>query len=163
MKGTVTGPAVVRTHAVQSEGVAPGIVMKMLKMLVAAVMVLTVLPAMAVKEKIPRERPSPEEIGSLPEYCQARFAGDEGVVKEWSRRIGVKQWQHIHHFCIGINQTNRATLTQNKRLRAYLLQSASSQFGYVLARWPPDFELTNEAKDRKAEVELMQQLTGKRR
>lgn len=163
MKGIVAGQALAEGHAMQAEGVGLGIVMKMLKLLAAVVLAATLLPAMAAKEKPPRDRPSPEEIGALPEYCQARFAGDEGVVKEWSRRIGVKQWLHIHHFCIGINQTIRASMTQNKRLRAYLLQSASSQFGYVLARWPPDFELTNEAKDRKAEVELMLQLTGKRR
>ncbi len=137
--------------------------MKMLKMLAASMLAAMLLPAMAAKEKPPRDRPYPEEVGSLPEYCQARFAGDEGVVKEWSRRIGIKQWLHIHHFCIGINQMNRASLTQNKRMRAYLLQSASSQFGYVLARWPPDFHLTTEAKDRKSEVELMLQLNSKRR
>lgn len=163
MKGIGTDQGLVLTHAVPADGIGLGIVMKMLKLLAAVVLAAALLPAMAAKEKPPRDRPSPEEIGALPEYCQARFAGDEGVVKEWSRRIGVKQWLHIHHFCIGINQTNRATLTQNKRLRAYLLQSASSQFGYVLSRWPPDFVLTNEAKDRRSEVELMLQLVGKRR
>lgn len=163
MKGIGAGQGLAKEHAMPAEGVGLGIVMKLLQLLAATMLAAALLPAMAAKEKPPRERPSPEEIGSLPDYCQARFAGDEGVVKEWSRRLGVKQWLHIHHFCIGINQVNRASLTQNKRLRAYLLQSASSQFGYVLARWPPDFVLTIEAQDRKSEAEFMLQLTGKRR
>jgi len=70
---------------------------------------------------------------------------------------------HIHHFCTGINLMNRALLTANPQHRWSLLQGAHGELRYVVARWPDGFALTEEARQRKAEVEFMLTLTKKRR
>jgi hypothetical protein len=112
--------------------------------------VLTIIVASAHAKQVPSGRPTPQELAALPDYCQARFGGNEAVRRQYQDRLGAKQFVHIHHHCIGLNLLNRSAVTLDKSLRRHYLQSAVAQFDYVLARWPKNFVLTPEAERGKA-------------
>ena len=90
--------------------------------------------------------PTEAELGTLPEFCVARFkyqsAGiDHPDVDRWSAAIG-DHWVHIHHHCAAINFLNRADKQINdKKARAFQLQRARGEFEYMLSHTDETFIL----------------------
>ena len=133
--------------------------MKLTKICSAALLAALLSPPPLLAKPMPSGRPTPAEMPMLPDYCRARFGSDENQRKSYEQKFGAKNFAHIHHHCIGLNLLNRVQLTFDKRLRAYYLQQAVSEFNYVLTRWPKDFVLTAEAASGKNRAETMQKTT----
>ncbi len=72
-------------------------------------------------------KPSTEELMQLPDFCQAKLAGDKEVQREWARRMGKDIYMHLHHYCHGLVH---------------------------VSNWPADFELTADAKLQKDRLEF---------
>ena len=62
---------------------------------------------------------------------------------------------HVHHYCQGLNHMNRAKFSYEKQRRREYLQTATSEFDYVLRNWPDGFALKADAKAQKAQAEML--------
>lgn len=113
---------------------------------------LLMLAASAHAKQMPSGRPTAQELAALPDYCQARFGGNEALRQQYRDRLGPKEFLHIHHHCIGLNLLNRVRVTVDKNLRRHYLQKAIGEFDYVLSRWPKNFVLTPVAENGKAQA-----------
>jgi hypothetical protein len=69
--------------------------------------------------------------------------------------MGPDNFVHVHHYCQGLSHMNRANLNFNKKLRREYLQTAISEFDYVLRNWPADFVLSVDAQKRKTLAGIM--------
>lgn len=90
----------------------------------------------------------------LPDFCQAKLAGDKEVQREWARRMGKDIYMHLHHYCHGLVHVSRAQLAFGSKHKRHYQQTAIAQFNYVLRNWPADFELTADAKLQKDRLEF---------
>lgn len=109
-----------------------------------------------LQAELPPERPTDAELALLPPYCHARIKGNDNARKLWQQRMGREGFLHMHHYCFGLNDLNRANMTFNdKNLRSYLINRGIGNFNYVLQHWPPDFPLRNQAQLYKNQLELM--------
>jgi hypothetical protein len=99
-------------------------------------------------------KPSTEELMQLPDFCQAKLAGDKEVQREWARRMGKDIYMHLHHYCHGLVHVSRAQLAFGSKHKRHYQQTAIAQFNYVLRNWPADFELTADAKLQKDRLEF---------
>jgi hypothetical protein len=97
--------------------------------------------------------PTPNEIALMPDYCQAKMGSDAAVYQQWNQRMGPDKFMHLHHYCHGLKQMNRAKLTFETQQRRYMLQTAIGEFDYVLRAWPDGFALKIEAKTRRTDAE----------
>ncbi len=89
---------------------------------------------------------SDAEILMLPEYCQARFAGEKSAAyQSWQQRFGRTNFLHIHHYCYGLNAINKAKWEFEPQKKAFYYKRAIREFDYVLKRWPKGFSLTSTA------------------
>ncbi len=88
-----------------------------------------------------------QDVAAMPSYCQARCSvpKDHPLNINWKRKMGQKNWIHLHHYCFAIGFTNRLTKTHDKRQRQFLMERIRANFGYVLQRWPKKFRLLPEA------------------
>jgi hypothetical protein len=102
--------------------------------------------------------PSANELAMLPDFCQAKMGGNAERYQYWNQRMGPDKFVHLHHYCSGLNYVNRANLTFEKERRRYYLQIAVNEFDYVVRNWPASFNLSIDAKDRKAKVQTMLRL-----
>lgn len=93
---------------------------------------------------------TPAEIAMLPEYCQARLGASAALSDKWRARIGPDKYIHLHHYCHGLKFLNRAPMARDQQTRRNQLQQATAEFDYVIARWPPDFPLAIDAKNKQA-------------
>lgn len=98
---------------------------------------------------------SAAEIGSLPNYCQDRLSRDPNRMKTWIGLFGKKKHSHLHHYCNGLIYFSRASMALNQKSRRFAIQRATSQFNYVLKRWPADFPLYQQAQMYKIQLEGM--------
>lgn len=130
--------------------------MKLMKICCAALLAAALSPSPLLAKAMPSGRPTPAELPMLPDYCRARFGSDENQRKAYEQKFGAKNFQHIHHHCIGLNLLNRVQFTFDKKLRGYYIKESISQFDYVLERWPKNFPLTAEAASGKNRAEMMQ-------
>lgn len=100
----------------------------------------------------------PREVAMLPHYCiytysfrEAGVAGSQNQAEfnRWSEIVG-PMFKHLHHYCLGIMNTNRALLIAVQQRKFYLARSIS-EFDYVLHRSPSDFVLVPEILTKKGE------------
>lgn len=86
---------------------------------------------------------SEKELAMLPPYCKARIKGgaDEAF---WKAKFGPSGWGHLHHYCSGLNQINKANLATSTEKRNEYLQGAINGFEYQLKHGKPDFILLPE-------------------
>lgn len=96
-----------------------------------------------------------QEISRLPDYCRARLVGDEPTKKAWSQRMGNDKWQHLHHYCSGLNAFHKLNFVFDRRDRDALLRFSLHEFNYVLSAWPADFYLAKEAQSMKMRLIAM--------
>ena len=100
------------------------------------------------------------ELALLPQYCAARMGGNNTqAYKNWSQRFGQKNFVHMHHYCIGLNSMNRASMEFDPKKKRFILQQARRNFEYVLRNWPRDFSLTPMAEMYRQQAEMMLGMT----
>lgn len=121
---------------------------------VVAALVATWTPLPAASSSRLPFKPSAAEMSMLPEYCAARLGEDAALQKQWSQEMGREIFQHLHHFCFGLNYVNRLRFHPTSKHRKHYAQTAVAQFNYVLSRWPEDYALTIEARNYKLQLEL---------
>lgn len=94
-------------------------------------------PAMAAGEEV-----SELEFASLPPYCRARLKAPRGSAEweSWARRI--PEFPSIHHYCVGLNFMNRASVRFNSSVRGTFLSRAVDEMGYTLKAPRPEWVLT---------------------
>jgi hypothetical protein len=107
-----------------------------------------------------RERTyDPREIALLPSYCKHTLAfrkvvpgGDnKAEINRWTTVMG-SMFQHMHHYCWGLMETNKAMLsTVGRQERVHLLSRSITEFDYVIRHAPQDFVVLPEILTRKGE------------
>jgi hypothetical protein len=95
------------------------------------------------------------EIALLPDYCRARLVGDEATKRAWSQRMGNDKWQHLHHYCSGLNAFKKLSTVFSPRDRDVLMKFALHEFNYVLSAWPANFYLAREAQSMRSQIMAM--------
>lgn len=99
------------------------------------------------------------EIAMLPGYCtytqgfrRAVPGGDNPTtIREWEGVFG-PTFIHMHHYCLGLMKTNRATLLSRDPItRRFYLNDAITEYDYVITRAPADFVLMPEMYTKKAQ------------
>jgi tetratricopeptide (TPR) repeat protein len=95
----------------------------------------------------------------LPSYCRYtqdfinRFPGSDRVVEQdrWKRSMG-PTFIHLHHYCYGLMDVNRAELlAADTRDRLFNLSNSLLEFDYVIDKSPLDFPLLPEILTKKSE------------
>ena len=98
--------------------------------------------------------------GMLPNYCKytmlyrdgAFGSKDPNQIKHWERVMGSDNFMHMHHYCKGLDHTNRALYTErNEHGRNQHLRFSIREFDYVLKNVRADFALLPEIRTKKAE------------
>jgi tetratricopeptide (TPR) repeat protein len=101
----------------------------------------------------------PREVALLPRYCTytqlfraAVPGGNDYREKErWTLIMG-DAFNHMHHYCWGLMDTNRALfLVRTERWRKYYLGLSIGEFDYVIDRAPDDMVLLPEILTKKCE------------
>lgn len=116
----------------------------------ASTLVLVILClAFPVSAKSPNEL----ELAALPEYCQVKlqFTGSE----KWESLLGRKTWLHLHHYCYGVLEFNRASMQMDSFKRSHHVNRALQNMLYVLRNWPSDSQLYPQAQMYKVYLEGM--------
>lgn len=99
-------------------------------------------------------------VAMLPPYCKYtqdyrdNLAGgqDPAQIERWAGVLGAQNFHHLHHYCYGLVNTNRALyFSSTKRERDFELSQSVREFDYVLARVTPDFVLLPEILTRRGE------------
>lgn len=99
------------------------------------------------------------EVAMLPTFCRYtqgfRDSVPGGLNDEMIRRYRAllgDAFHHLHHYCWGLMETNRATiLSRNTAGSQAYLNSAIGNFDYVIKRAPRDFLLLPEIINKKGE------------
>ena len=95
---------------------------------------LVMLPASAFSQRL-----TSAELVLLPDYCSARMEGhNSAAYQSWSQRFGESNFLHIHHYCFGLNQLNRAKMEFEPHKQTSALNRAIREFDYVLKHFPVD-------------------------
>jgi tetratricopeptide (TPR) repeat protein len=94
----------------------------------------------------------------LPQYCRytqqlrEHMRGDNREeIARWTTVMG-STFVHLHHYCFGLMDTNRAVLlAQSREDRLLNLNNSIKEYDYVIDRAPIDFTLLPEILTRKGE------------
>ncbi len=101
----------------------------------------------------------PNLVKMLPSYCKYtqyfrdRLPGgnDRAEIERWTQSLG-PTFVHMHHYCFGLLNTNRAIYTSKTRQdRAFNLNNSVTEFQYVIEKAPPEFVLLPEMLTKKGE------------
>lgn len=80
-------------------------------------------------------KPTPQEARQLPQFCRNWALGIKGPKQPRSHYKG-EGYKHRHHYCMGLNELNRATkIVSDKQRKKFHLKRSIAQFNYVLQRW----------------------------
>jgi tetratricopeptide (TPR) repeat protein len=102
----------------------------------------------------------PKQLAMLPPYCKytqlyrdnVPGGNDPHQIERWGSILGAANFHHLHHYCFGLENTNRALyFTSTKQERNFELSQSVREFDYVLERVPPDFPLLPEILTRRGE------------
>lgn len=100
---------------------------------------------------------NPASVVMLPPYCKhahiyrSKIPGgnDPREVQRWQAVLG-SAYEHIHHYCNGLLQTNTALLKAPTKVRRIsLLEISIREFDYVIRNVPDDFVLLPEILTKK--------------
>jgi tetratricopeptide (TPR) repeat protein len=92
-------------------------------------------------------------MAMVPRYCihsqgfrdKVPGGNNPAEIERWSALMGQVAFHHIHHYCGGLMETNRAMfLSRTRAERDFYLSHAIVEFDYVIDRTPPDFRLLPE-------------------
>ncbi|WP_296750883.1 tetratricopeptide repeat protein [Thiobacillus sp.] len=87
--------------------------------------------------------PTAAEMAALPAYCGARFNEGSDAFKAWRANMG-GDFNHIHHYCAGLNFLNRTYGISSAKDRQSTLGAVVREFDYVLTHASPGFYLRAE-------------------
>ncbi len=99
------------------------------------------------------------DMALLPPYCKYEPVIRDNVpggqdpvqTQKWQSILGY-MWQHLHHYCWGLQQTNYAMLfAPNEHERKAYLQYSLPNFDYVIKYMKPDYVLLPEVLTKKGE------------
>jgi tetratricopeptide (TPR) repeat protein len=94
----------------------------------------------------------------VPRYCihtqgyraKVPGGGNPAEIERWGALMGKESFHHMHHYCAGLMETNRALfLSRTRQERAFYLRNAITEFDYVIQRVPEDFRLLPEILTKK--------------
>ena len=87
-----------------------------------------------------------------PDFNQRNFGGhDPTEVQRWRTLMG-PTFIHIHHYCYGLMDVNRAVfLAKTREDRMHNYYQSVNEFDYVIERATPDFSLLPEVLTKKGE------------
>lgn len=92
------------------------------------------------------------ELSLLPPFCQAKLGTNPAAHQLYSGKVG-PDWLHIHHYCVGLNFTNRYKRSfGNKGDQQFYLQSALSEFEYMFTHSSPTFWMRPEMHVQKGKL-----------
>ena len=115
---------------------------------------------LAASSAIAQREYDPKLFAMLPPYCkytqvyQQTVPGgnDLGQIERWQRVMGPGNFLHMHHYCWGLENTNKALyFSSNKQDRDHHLAQSVNEFDYVIARVASDFALLPEILTRRGE------------
>lgn len=96
--------------------------------------------------------PTAGEIAVLPPFCKAKLSADSSDDKSYSGSFG-SDWLHIHHYCFGLNFSNRYFKNfGNRAAQADTLKQAVNNYNYVLDHATPGFGMRAEIGTQKARL-----------
>ncbi len=91
------------------------------------------------------------DFALLPKYCSARSGRPNSNPDKWKRFIG-PMYNHIHHYCSGLDKINKTYRESHPEMRKRLLNRALGGINYVLERAQPTFILLPEIHTKKGQV-----------
>lgn len=106
-----------------------------------------------------RQEMEPNLVKMLPGYCKytqyfrERIPGgsDRAEIERWTATLG-PTFNHMHHYCFGLLNTNRAIyVTRTRQERTFNLSNSIAEFDYVIEKAPADFILLPEILTKKGE------------
>lgn len=101
-----------------------------------------------------------KQAAMLPPYCKytqdyrekVPGGNDPAQIARWASVLGEKNFHHLHHYCYGLENSNRALyFSRTKQDRDRELAQSVREFEYVLDRVAPDFALLPEILTRRGE------------
>ncbi len=93
------------------------------------------------------------EVAMLPPYCQDRLNSKRNQEK-WVGVLGHNGWIHLHHYCYGLVHYYRAGTALDFKNQAVHAQKGIGQFNYVMRNWPADYQLYQQAKMYKQQLQV---------
>jgi tetratricopeptide (TPR) repeat protein len=102
----------------------------------------------------------PREVAMLPGYCihtqdfreRVPGGGDRQQIERWTLSLG-EEFNHLHHYCWGLMNQNRAKLlARDSRTRDYYWAESVQEFDYVITHARAGFVLLPEILTRKGEA-----------
>lgn len=112
----------------------------------------------------PPESITSEEMALIPRYCAYAQTFGQGYQRspegrQWASRFGGNTFHHIHHYCWGqINLQRALRASTSGQERRHLLGRVIADYEYVIRQAPQDFVLLPEILTRKGEAELLRSL-----
>jgi tetratricopeptide (TPR) repeat protein len=93
----------------------------------------------------------------VPRYCiytqvfrdKVPGGSNQAEIERWGALMGKEAFNHMHHYCAGLMETNRAILVLTPEQRRYRLSFSIVEFDYVIQRVPEDFKLLPEILTKK--------------
>jgi tetratricopeptide (TPR) repeat protein len=102
----------------------------------------------------------PKLLALLPPYCkyttyynqEVPGGNDVTQIERWRGVMGPQNFVHLHHYCFGLENTNRALyFSSSKQDRDRELRASLNEFDYVINRVAADFALLPEILTRRGE------------
>jgi len=118
------------------------------------------LGVLAVSNAAAQEHYDPKVLAMLPPYCKytqiyrqnVPGGNDTAQIERWTLVMGAPNFLHMHHYCWGLTNVNRALyFSSTKRDRDRELAASVNEFDYVLRNVAPDFALLPEILTRRGE------------
>lgn len=101
------------------------------------------------------------ELALIPRYCAyaQSFSYNTPESKQWAARLGTESFKHIHHYCWGLINLQRAMRSSTPRgQRLFLLSTITGDIQYSISGATKGFVLLPEMLTRKGEVYLLRSL-----
>src|SRR5262245_29112164 len=76
------------------------------------------------------------DVSVLPPFCQAKFGymTSPQEMARWQAAVGGEGWEHLHHYCQGLINTNQALFsTRPPQEKQLLLKASIDEFNYMIA------------------------------
>lgn len=83
---------------------------------------------------------SDAEIKAMPPFCEARLKRVPGQYEQWNQMLG-PDFIHTHHYCSALGYINRYYQAKSPRDKAFHLNNASGDLGYMVAHASPSYSL----------------------
>lgn len=115
-------------------------------MLLAAFSMLALFPASAGAISNEASNWSDDDYALYPQFCRARKLREPELALVWEKKMGPKNFIHIHHFCNGLKALNLSYASfQDKQRRLGMANTVINNFEYIIAQTERNFYLRPEA------------------